>query len=237
MDIQKIKDFLRKNGICSYWNSYSDDSLHILYKIEREQCKIMLDETDFVEELTISYPKPNDNVFSHKIIIEKYTQKITCVLGTVNCRGDFDYIIEDKTDYYINLFLQKIEENQEINFVLEKLRYNFKKSVQEILNKETVYKENVAKYSNYPNGGAYITIKSEMNENRLKELYKYPETLGWINTSQIQNYGFRNSIELIHFLSNTEEFIELNEKIKNINSNYELQLFRKGDKIVLSVSM
>lgn len=138
MAIQKIKDFLRENGICSYWNNYNDNSFHICYEIEGEQYKLILDETDFIEELTIRYPNPKNDVFSHKIIIEKHTHKVTFVLETSNWRGDFDEIIEYKADYYINLFLQKIEENQEINFVLEKLKYNFKKSAQEILNKETI---------------------------------------------------------------------------------------------------
>lgn len=44
-------------------------------------------------------------------------------------------------------------------------------------------------------------------------------------------------MDLILFLSSTDEFIELNEKIKSVNSNYELQLFRQRNEIVLSVGM
>ncbi len=236
-EIQQIKSFLTKNGILYSNHHYEDDSLTIAYKIKANDYSICLTENDFTEEFSINYVNITNDVFAHKIVVEKNTGNASFIQSIANWRGDFEDKFQPlEKDYYIKLFLDKINDNINTNFLAEKLKHNFTISADKILNTDLVYKENIANFSKYENGGAYIASKAKMNKNILDRLYEYPKIMGWIKISSIKNYGYNSSTDLIEFIMSTTEFQNVNKNIKVNFPDYELQIFRRNNDLVLSVS-
>jgi hypothetical protein len=234
----KIKELIMKEGIISFSNHYEDNFLEISYSLDYNSYQLIFHDNDFVSRISIHYKEVNNDIVSHNIVLEKNTNKVDLINYTFDFRGDPTEVKLplQQLDEFIYLFETKCHEIENVNHLRTKLIHNFKSSALKILNTEMVYKENVANFSIYNNGGAYLGIASKMNKQILTRLYEYPKTISWLDLSRIQNYGFNNSTELIEFIAKSKEFIDLNSLIKATYPEYELQIFRKLNNIVLSVS-
>lgn len=227
-----------KEGIISCSNHYEDNFLEISYSLDYNSYQLIFHDNDFTSRISIHYKQVNNDIVSHNIILEKNTNKVDLINYTFNFRGDPAEVKLplNQLDEFINLFETKCYEIENVNHLRTKLIHNFKSSALKILNTEMVYKENVANFSKYNNGGAFVDIASKMNEQILDRLHEFPKTISWIDISRIQNYGFNNSTELIEFITNSSEFIDLNSLIKKTFPKYELQVFRKQNNVAISIS-
>ena len=150
---------------------------------------------------------------------------------TESFRGDYIEVTLNNSnivDIYtlMSSFLNSIQPNIQTK---KKVEHGLVLSIIKILNTDIVYKENIASYSKYENGGAYISIKSSTNKNILERLSKYPVSLDWIDKTNVTEYGFNTQIELLEYLLGTD-FYKKTEKNLVENFAYAPLLYISQDR-------
>lgn len=219
-NIKEIINIVQRLGIVESYYHYETDTITIQHVIASDKQAFSLFETDFKYTLTLILPeKHNNKYFRYKIDYFKFTNKLVAIGLTENVRGDDkEEILDNSNVAYIYTLMSSFINSIQLNIqTKKKVEHGLKLSIIKILNTEVVFKENIASYSKYENGGAFISIKSSTNKNILERLSKYPVSLDWIDTSNITEYGFDTKIELLEYLIETD-FYKKTEK--NLVENF-----------------
>jgi len=234
----EIKEQIIRLGTIGYSRHYENDILSVSYQIKRKRESISLVDSDLKFTMTIILVERfKDEYYRLMIDLYKVSERYQLKGLTENFRGDYQEVILDP-DMIENVLqeFQKFLDRTNVERILrEKVIENYITSAKKILTTDSVYKENVAKYGKYSNGGAFVSVHSETNQNILDRLYKYPITLDWVDIENIKDYGFNKVIDLIEFISNSDFFKKLEVEISQ-QYGYEPSIFMRNNKLYFGCS-
>ncbi|MBI3520902.1 MAG: hypothetical protein HY062_16305 [Bacteroidetes bacterium] len=218
---------IQKHGIIECHRHYETNTITIKHDIIFDNETLYVLETDFKYELTlIMKERYNDTYFRLMLYLFKSTDKILPVGLSENFRGDyFEEMLETSTIEEIIGLMNSFMANSKITTQNhKKLETNLSLSISKILTTEMVFKEDIAQFSHYSNGGAYIGVNHPTNNNILERLQKYPVHMDWIDMKELSAYGFESADDLLNYLINTDFYKQTENELLN-NFNYVPELF------------
>ena len=227
---KKLNDF----GTIDYYKHYELNVISTIFKITNNRQTLSLRQDDFKSTYNLTFEEPFQNKYLQLTIDQLKLTDQLFPIGLIEGSRDREEVpLDDEllmlTIAEMKRFLVNIDPKQ---LFRQKLILNVKVSLEAILTTGLEFRENVAQFSNYNNGGAFISVKQDTNDDILERLQRQPVIIDWIEDKYVKEYGFDTLEEILAFILESDYFRELRFKLKEMFNNLPEMFIEKDRRVI-----